>query len=248
MLRIAICDDSISDLSNMTSIINDYISLQSDKNCIAYTAFQSAVDLIAAMESGHQYNLVLLDVLMPFLTGIEAAKEIRQFNQDVKIIFLTSSSEFAVESYSVNAYYYALKPIWKEKLFLLLDKVIGELDVPAGASLLIKSKKGLTRIYISKLEYAEVIGRTILYHLINGLVVEAVGSMSELEKDLLANQTFIKPHRSYIINMEHIHTLSPTEIMMQSRTIIPIARANNRAVKSSYITFAFKEPMSYEDI
>jgi len=102
----------------------------------------------------------------------------------------------AVESYSVNASYYALKPIWKEKLFILLDKVISEVKIHPGISLLIKSKNGLTRIYLNKLEFAEVISKAILYHLTYGSVIEAVGSMYELEKELLVSPCSIKPHRS----------------------------------------------------
>jgi DNA-binding LytR/AlgR family response regulator len=193
------------------------------------------------MESGQQYDLVLLDILMPFMTGMDAAKEIRQFNQAVKIIFMTSSPEFAVESYVVDAYYYALKPVWKEKLFILLDKVISETEIQLGASFLIKSKTGLTRIYIMRLEFAEVIGRTILYHLTDGSVIEAIGTMNELEKELLANPCFIKTHRSYIINMEQIDTISQREIKMQSHALVPLAKANYSTVKSAYIAFAFKE-------
>ena len=241
MLKIAICDDNIADLSNVVSIIGDYQALQRDKNIIHFTAFHSAVDLMAAMESGQQYDLVLLDILMPFMTGMDAAKEIRQFNQDVKIIFMTSSPEFAVESYSVDAYYYALKPVWKEKLFILLDKVISETEIQMGAGFIIKSKTGLTRIYISRLEFAEVIGRTILYHLTDGSVIEAIGSMNELEKQLISTSSFIKTHRSYIINMEHIDTISQREIRMQSHALVPLAKANYSTVKSAYITFAFKE-------
>jgi DNA-binding LytR/AlgR family response regulator len=241
MLKIAVCDDNIADLSNVVSLIEDYQASQRDKNNIKYTAFQSAVDLIAAMESGQQYDLVLLDILMPFMTGMDAAKEIRQFNQAVKIIFMTSSPEFAVESYVVDAYYYALKPVWKEKLFILLDKVISETEIQLGASFLIKSKTGLTRIYIMRLEFAEVIGRTILYHLTDGSVIEAIGTMNELEKELLANPCFIKTHRSYIINMEQIDTISQREIKMQSHALVPLAKANYSTVKSAYIAFAFKE-------
>jgi len=241
MLKIAICDDNIADLSNMASIINDYKASQRDKHIIEYTAFQSAIDLIAAMESGQRYDLVLLDILMPFMTGMDAAKEIRQFNQDVKIIFSTSSPEFAVESYSVGAYYYAIKPIWDEKLFILLDKVISEKEVQKGNSFLIKSKAGLTRIYINRLEFAEVIGRIIFYHLADGSVIEALGSMSDLEEELLSNPCFIKPHRSYIINMDHIDMLSQREIKMKSLALVPIAKANYQTVKTAYIAFAFKE-------
>ena len=247
-MNIAICDDNIADLSNMVSFINDYKNFHRDKPKINYTAFSSALDLISAMESGQQYDLVLLDILMPFLTGMEAAKEIRQFNQDVKIIFSTSSTEFAVESYSVGAYYYALKPIWKEKLFILLDKVFSEMEIQISTSFLIKSKTGLTRIFINKLEFAEVIGRTILYHITDGSVIEAVGSMTELEKELLSNPCFIKPHRSYILNMEHIDTLSQREIKMNSLASVPLAKANYPSVKSAYVKFAFKEQMTCENI
>ncbi|MHB8129256.1 MAG: LytR/AlgR family response regulator transcription factor [Mobilitalea sp.] len=245
-MKIAICDDNISDLSNMVSIVNDYKALQRDKHKIEYTAFHSAVDLIAAMESGQRYELVLLDVLMPLMTGIDAAKEIRQFNQDVKIIFSTSSPDYAVESYTVRAYYYALKPIWKEKLFILLDKVISEIEMHAGVSLLIKSKTGLTRFYIDRLEFAEVIGRTILYHMTDNSVIEASGSITELEKELLSNLCFIKPHRSYIINMDHVSTLSQREIKMQSFTLVPMAKANYNTVKSAYMSHVFKELKTHE--
>lgn len=248
MLKIAICDDNIEDLSNMVSIINEYQSLQRDKHIISYTAFQNALDLISAIESGQLYDLLLLDILMPLMTGMDAAKEIRQFNQDVKIIFSTSSTEFAVESYAVDAYYYALKPIWKEKLFILLDKIIFEMENNTSKSFLIKSKTGLTRIYINKLEFAEIIRRTILYHLIDGSVIEAVGSMSALENELLSNDCFIKPHRSYIINMNYIDALNQREIKMQSLALVPISKANYNTVKLSYIEFTFEEMKNYENI
>jgi DNA-binding LytR/AlgR family response regulator len=240
VLKIAVCDDDICDLSNIVSLINDYKALHKDKERIEYTAFMSAADLIAAMESGQIYDLVILDILMPFMTGMDAAKEIREFNQAVKIIFMTSSTEFAVESYSVDAYYYALKPIRKDKLFILLDKVFYETEAHQGTSFLLKSKTGLTRVYSNRLEFAEVIGRTIFYHFIDGSVTEAAGSMSELEKALLSDPGFIKPHRSYIINMTHIDTLCQREIKMRSRAVVPISKANFSAVKSAYISFSFK--------
>lgn len=241
MLNIAICDDNIGDLSNMVSLIGDYQALQRDKDSIHTSSFQNAFDLIASMESSQEYDLVLLDVLMPHLTGMEAAKEIRQFNQDVKIIFMTSSPEFAVDSYSVNAYYYALKPIWKEQLFVLLDKVIAENEIHLGDSLLIKSKTGLTRIYTSRLEFAEVVGRTIFYHLKDGTVIEASGTISELENMLMDNPSYIRSHRSYIVNMEHINTLRQREILMESGSLVPMARSNYNTIKSAYFSFAFKE-------
>jgi DNA-binding LytR/AlgR family response regulator len=224
----------------MVSIINDYKQQRENKYKIEYTAFQTAVDLIAALESGQKYDLALLDIIMPQLNGMAAAKEIRQFNQDIKIIFSTSSPEFAVESYMVEAYYYALKPIWKDKLFTLLDKIFSEIETSTGTSLLIKSKTGLKRIHIKRLEFAEVITRSVFYHLTDGSVIEALGSMGELEKDLSAYSCFIKPHRSYIINMDHIDTVCQKEIKMQSSAVVPLAKANYPIVKEAYIAYSFQ--------
>jgi len=241
MLKIAVCDDNTADLSNLVSMINEYKDLKRNKHIIEFTAFHSALDLIAAMESGQQYDLVILDILMPFMTGMEAANQMRLFNKGIKIIFSTSSPEYAVESYSVGASYYALKPIWKEKLIILLDKVISEMEIHEETSFLVKSKTGLTRVYINRIEFAEVIGRTIFFHLPDGTVLETAGSMAGLEKELLPNSCFIKAHRSYIINMSHIDTLGQREIKMQSLSLVPIAKANFNAVKSAYIAFSFKD-------
>lgn len=239
-MRIAICDDNISDLSNIISIINDYKEQRKDRYTIEYTAFVNAVDFIAALESGQLYDIALLDIIMPMLSGMAAAKEIRQFNQELKIIFLTSSPEFAVESYSVEAYYYALKPIWRDKLFILLDKIFSELEISSTTSILIKSKTGLRRIHMKRLEYAEVITRSIFYHLTDGSVIEALGSMTDLEKDLSSYSCFIKPHRSYIINMDHINTVGQKEIKMQSLAVVPLAKANYPIVKAAYISYSFQ--------
>ncbi|MDA3845452.1 MAG: LytTR family DNA-binding domain-containing protein [Vallitaleaceae bacterium] len=247
MLNIAICDDNIDDLSNMTSLMNDYVNGHMDKSILKYTAFQNALDLIAAIEIGEKYDVVLLDILMPFMTGMDAAKEIREYNHDVKIVFLTSSPEFAVESYSVSAYYYAIKPIWKEKLFILLDKLIDEIETHIKRSILIKSKTLITRIYIHRLEYAEINGRIILYHLTDGSVVEGPGSMTELENLLSDNCCFIKPHRSYIINMAHIDTISQRELKMQSLALVPISKANNAMIQAAYMKYSFKEQETFNN-
>lgn len=240
MLRIAVCDDNKKDLANTTTLLNEFAEAKLSQLQLKVTAFQSALDLIAALDSGQPYDLVLLDILMPHMTGMDAAKEIRQFNQDIKIIFATSSPEYAVESYSVDAYYYALKPLQRDSLFIILDKVIADMTTPPATSFLVRSKTGLSRVYINRLEFVEVIGRTLLYHLTDGSLLKAISSMTELEKELLQYPCFIKPHRSYIINMDFINNLGVREIIMQSRSLIPLSKANTNPVKDAYISYIFK--------
>ena len=122
MIRIAMCDDDISELNRARVLLDQY--REERQREIAYTSFQSALDLLAEVERGTRFDILFLDVLMPGQNGMEAAKELRQMDENVKIIFLTSSPEFAVESYTVNAYFYQLKPIWKESFFHIMDAVL----------------------------------------------------------------------------------------------------------------------------
>ena len=110
MIQIGFCDDDPSVLDELHELLGSY---RTEHNAdIAPTAFQSPFELLASIEKGARFDILLLDVLMPGENGIEAAREIRQYDSNVKIIFLTSSAEFAVQSYTVGAYFYQLKPIW----------------------------------------------------------------------------------------------------------------------------------------
>lgn len=115
MIQIGFCDDDPSVLDELHELLGSY---RAERNAdIAPTAFQSPFELLASIEKGARFDILLLDVLMPGENGIEAAREIRQYDSNVKIIFLTSSAEFAVQSYTVGAYFYQLKPIWPESFF-----------------------------------------------------------------------------------------------------------------------------------
>ena len=111
MIQIAFCDDDQTVLDQLSALLEKYRA----QRCVQIqcTAFHSPLDLLAEIEKGTRYDILFLDVIMPAENGITAAKEIRQHDNVVKIIFLTSSAEFAVESYVVGAYFYQLKPIWE---------------------------------------------------------------------------------------------------------------------------------------
>ena len=124
--------DDLSVLDELHELLGSY---RAEHNAdIAPTAFQSPFELLASIEKGARFDILLLDVLMPGENGIEAAREIRQYDSNVKIIFLTSSAEFAVQSYTVGAYFYQLKPIWPESFFRLMDSVIAACSRESSAA------------------------------------------------------------------------------------------------------------------
>lgn len=237
MLKIAICDDDMQELSRISNLINRY---QAEKKiALKYEAFLNATELLETMHSD-SYDILLLDVLMPGLNGMQAAQEIRGFDNEIKIIFLTSSPEFAVESYAVDAYYYLIKPGTAEKLFPILDKLF--LDAQrAEAALHIKSASGIMRIPYNKLEFLEVISKKLYFHLTDGSVKEISGSLSDFETQLLCREEFIKTHRSCIVNMECIQELGARELTTYAKQSVPISRLLYGQIREAYMEYLFVE-------
>jgi len=194
-LKIAVCDDDSQELERISALIDTY--KRESKVPLTYKTFRSATELISSMGSS-DYDILLLDILMPGINGMQAAHEIRAFDAGVKIVFLTSSPEFAVESYAVKAYDYILKPVSKDKLFSILDAVIAE-ELKPLEGLTVKTQSGITRILFSRLAFVEIMNKKLYFHLADGSVREVSASLASFEEDLLARAEFVKVHRSYML-------------------------------------------------
>ena len=237
MIKIAFCDDEMEVLHQMNELLDRY---QVERNeDITYAAFQSPFELLTEIEKGIRPDILFLDVVMPGQNGMDVAKEIRQYDTNMKIIFLTSSPEFAVESYTVGAYFYQLKPIWEESFFRLMDSVLSECEKKKKNSLILRSKDGITRIDLQQLEYCEVLGRKLLLHLENGAVLESAGSLDDLAGQLMQYSNFFRPHRSFLVNMEYIQNISSRSIKMVNDAVIPIPHGKCSEIKNTYMEYAF---------
>lgn len=240
MLQIAICDDNIDELSYMVQLLNLY---RTSKNLnYEYAVFSNGFELVSALEKGKQFDIYYLDIIMPGFTGIDVAKEIRRFDKTAPILFLTSSPEFALESYSVKAINYVLKPITKEKLFLTLEDVLERIKVEINEdAIIIKSKEGIQKILISNLIFAEVIGRNVLYHLRSGKIIECTERFSSVCNTLLRYKCFIKPHRSYLVNMQYVDIIENQQIILQNLSAVPIAQGKAKEMKQQYLDYQMEE-------
>ena len=237
MIKIACCDDDMEVLHQMNELLDRYRVERNED--ITYAAFQSPFELLTEIEKGIRPDILFLDVVMPGQNGMDVAKEIRQYDTNMKIIFLTSSPEFAVESYSVGAYFYQLKPIWEESFFRLMDAVLVECEKKKKNSLILRSKDGITRIDLQQLEYCEVLGRKLLFHLENGAVLESAGSLDDLAGQLMQYSNFFRPHRSFLVNMEYIQNISSRSIKMVNDAEIPIPHGKCSEIKNTYMEYAF---------
>lgn len=239
MIKVAFCDDELSVLNELRVLLDQYRVERNQE--IDYVTFQSPLDLLAEIERGTRFDILFLDVIMPRETGIDAAKEIRNYDSNVKIVFLTSSAEYAVQSYTVGAYFYQLKPIWMESFFRLMDSAISSCEKEHMDSLILRCKSGITRIELRQLEYCEVIHRTLFIHLANGRVLQSVGSMDDLYKQLMTCGGFIRPHRSYLVNLEYAQSLSYQAVTLSCGAEIPIPRGKYQEIKDAYLEYAFQD-------
>lgn len=236
-MRIAACDDDVKFLQELSGLLNAY---GEENGCsIEYKIYTNPFELVTQIERGLHYDAVLLDVFMPGINGMQCAKDIRTFDNLVKIIFLTSSTEFAVESYSVKAYQYLLKPLNKDNLFMTLKALEREIETTGYHNFVFRTKTGITKITLSKLEYCEVINRKLVLHLINGDECECNLHMNELEEKLKDFAMFLKPHRSFLVNMNHIQTLNTHSIIMECGMKIPVPREKYAQIKQIYMEYIF---------
>jgi DNA-binding LytR/AlgR family response regulator len=236
MLRIAVCDDLIDELSNMVQLINQY---RTERNIdFEYAAFTNGLSLISVLEKGKRFDIYCMDIIMPGFTGIEAAKAVREFDKTAPILFFTSSHDFALESYSVKAVNYVLKPVTKEKLFFTFDDLLERINAEKNNdSIIVKSHEGILKILIANLVFVEVNGRNVMYHLVSGKVIECTEQFSTVSEKLSGYKRFLKTHRSYMINMQYVDTIDNNGVTLQTRASVPIAQGKARDIKQKYLAF-----------
>lgn len=238
MIHIAICDDSKQERQILAALFKRYQELHATP--LQIHIFQNGFSLLDAIDQGKRFDITILDILMPGENGIEIARNIRASGTDTEIIFLTSSPEYAVDSYEVKAQNYLLKPVTEEKFFASIDSILAELDEKDTASFIIyTTEKQYSRIRVSSLVYGEVTHRTITLHLADQTMISAVMTFTEFQDILKAYPDFIYPHRPYAVNMNYIQYVTKSDIILTDGQKIPLSRNNYTKISEQFLNFAY---------
>ena len=225
MIHIAICDDSKQERQILAVLFKRYQELHATP--LQIHIFQNGFSLLDAIDQGKRFDITILDILMPGENGIEIARNIRASGTDTEIIFLTSSPEYAVDSYEV-------------KFFASIDSILAELDEKDTASFIIyTTEKQYSRIRVSSLVYGEVTHRTITLHLADQTMISAVMTFTEFQDILKAYPDFIYPHRSYAVNMHYIQYVTKSDIILTDGQKIPLSRNNYTKISEQFLNFAY---------
>ena len=238
-MYIAICDDQKMYVDELVRLIKQW-QTEKGENIRLY-CYDNAFKLLEDAEE-IDFSAYFLDIMMPELDGMSAAKKIRIKNEKASIVFLTSHTGFAYESYSVHAMDYLLKPVKKERLFSILDKLLSH-EKSLSDTVVLNVEGSIFRIPYYMISYVEVIGRHLYFNLTDGTVRKIKGTMIEYEHILLSKPEFAQVHRSYIVNMNHVEELSANSIVTFSGQHIPVSRLRYQDIKSKYVNLYFSKDM-----
>ena len=186
MFEIIICDDDDACLEQTCQLVNDWKAAISTP--ISVKTMESG-DKLLEYCAKNSPDVILLDIMMPLLNGMDAARELREHNLISKIIFLTTSPEFAIESYDVDASGYLLKPVDREKLYKLLDKCLSAVSKPAD-SITVHTAFGYQNVLMHHIEFLEAQNKKVILALYDGKRLEAIGKLSDYEKLLTVEKGF----------------------------------------------------------
>lgn len=218
-LTIAICDDEQTELAYLHMLVCRWA--KENETAIHISTFVSAESFLFSYEEDKSVDILLLDIEMEKMNGVELAKQIRRENESMQIIFITGFPDFIAEGYEVSALHYLLKPVNEKKLFDVLAKAQKNLN-HKQKSIVFISDGQTYRIPMNEIMICESFAHTtVMTTKSNSYDVKL--SISEFKN--LLDETFIQCHRSYIVGISHISHISKTDVFLDNGRIIPLSRS-----------------------
>lgn len=224
MLKIAACDDESAQLEQMERMLQDYFRAR-----LALpgriSVFSDSRTLLSRVREQGGFDLYILDIIMPGLNGIQTGMELRKMGDGGEIIYLTTSSEYAVDSYMARAFFYLIKPVTEKKLFGLLDEAAEKLQQRRSRGILVMTPDGPRHIRMDHILYAERIGRRVRYYCTDGTVdTQTIRcTFRDAVHPLTEERRFCMCGASFLVNMEHVTGVDGREALLDNggRLILP---------------------------
>ena len=231
MLNIAICDDEPVEIEYLTSLVQEWV--KATKTFVNVSDFASAEAFLFKYEEDKNFDILLLDIQMKAMDGIELAEKIRETNSGMQIVFITGFPDYISRGYDVSALHYLIKPVEKEKLSEVLSKACDNLKKDEKFVLLSVDNESL-RINLKDIIYVEAFGHSSCVVCKNGEYNVKL-PISDIAKML--DESFSQCHRSYIANIQYISRITKTDVVFDNGKIVPVSRRMYNDVNMAFINF-----------
>ena len=226
--KIAVCDDMEEDVKYSSSAVNQWA--EKENIMVDIETFPSAESFLSRYAEQKAFDILLLDIEMPSMNGVELAKRIRKENDAVQIIFITGYTDYIAEGYEVSALHYLVKPLSETKLFKVLNRAV--LKIRKNEKSLYLSLSGeMIRIPIYEIKYLEVQQNYVTVHSKKDYTVKK--TLGEFERKL--DERFYRMGRSFIVNLSCIDKITKTDVFLSDGSIIPLPRGQYEPLNKAFI-------------
>jgi DNA-binding LytR/AlgR family response regulator len=189
-----------------------------------------------AFLGGYQpvYDIVLMDIELPSINGMETAKALRRLDSFVLLVFVTNMVQYAVSGYEVDALNYILKPVNRFDFALKMNKAISRTAKRTEESVQIRAGKDLYMLPVAAIRYLEVDGHYIVYHTTEGDYSEYI-TLKEAEKKL-DKPYFVRCNRCYLVNLKYVAAVRD-DVVQVGRDELLISRPQKKAFLNALAVF-----------
>ncbi|HBF7094338.1 TPA: response regulator transcription factor [Clostridioides difficile] len=227
MIKIAICEDEKEQQELLKRYINQIFDVLSVKYRLE--VFNSGEELLERYSK--DTDILLLDIQMGQINGIDTARKVRVLDDKVEIIFITALIEYALEGYEVRAYRYLIKPVKYNNLKDNIINCIKEVDIK-NKYIVVKAQGSQTKLNVNEITYIEVQKETITIHTLNE-VYKINGTMSNIEKEIDCSR-FFRCHKSFLVNLEHVKSIKQYVAILENSKEVPVSRYRFKETKDKF--------------
>ena len=234
-MLIAVCDDQARDRAKLVSVLR---ALLDERRLAAeLREFPSGEALLSALDK-ESFSICFLDIFMAGISGVDAARRIRQKLPRAALVFTTSSPDYMADGFEVGAAHYLVKPFTLEAVETALDRCL-YLAGEAERYVEVMAGREPRRVLLSALRYAEVRDNACTLYLEQEALVVYL-SLEELAK-LLDDARFLRCQRSFLVNLDHVSELKGSEFILTDGARVPVSRESRAVMKAKYEQYLFQK-------
>ncbi len=221
MINVAIVEDTLKDAETLKDYTRRAVEMVNETCEI--TVFNNAVDFLDGYRGN--FDIVFMDIELPDINGMDAAKKLRLLDESVVLIFVTNMAQFAVGGYAVDAMDFMVKPVSYENVCIKISRAIKKIEGKREEKLVLPGKSGVTVIMIPQIRYVEIMNHRLTFFTTQGDVA-AVGSLSKIEEKLL-RFNFSRCNNYSLVNLNFVTKVEDYTVWLD-KEMLTVSRARKR--------------------